>query len=316
LADLNGDGKPDLAVSNLGPCSSSPCGISSIGVLLGKGDGSFQTASTTAAPALSGIVRSIAVADFDLDGKLDLALSNRMLMLGNGDGTFQDPQSYNLGTNDGVSEAVADFNGDGKPDLAVATSSFLTVLLNISASAAQDFGMGATALSPAMISAGESSLSTITITSMNGFNGSVSLSCSTIAPSATLSPSCSFNPSSVLSGSGTATLTVSTTAPHVLSGMSTSQQRPRGFEWVAAGSSLLVGVLLLGVPSRRRQRAAGLALMVLVFLVADVSCGGGSNSGSSEKTGGTPPGGYAFTVTASSTSPPLTHTANVVVTVQ
>ena len=97
------------------------------------------------------------MADFDRDGKLDLALSNRMLMLGNGDGTFQDPQNYNLGTNDGVSEVVADFNGDGKPDLAVATSPFLTVLLNISNSAAQDFAIGATPLSPATISAGGSS---------------------------------------------------------------------------------------------------------------------------------------------------------------
>ena len=42
LADLNGDSRLDLAVSNLGPCSFSPCEISSIGVLLGKGDGSFQ----------------------------------------------------------------------------------------------------------------------------------------------------------------------------------------------------------------------------------------------------------------------------------
>jgi hypothetical protein len=138
-------------------------------------------------------VSSIAVADFDRDGKLDLALSNRSLMLGNGDGTLQDPQNYNPGTNDGVSEVVADFNGDGKPDLAVATGPFLTVLLNISASAVQDFGMGATPLSPAAISAGGSSTSTITITPLNGFNASVSLSCSTIAPSATPSPSCTFN---------------------------------------------------------------------------------------------------------------------------
>jgi hypothetical protein len=133
LADLNGDGKTDVAVSNLGACfSPPPCEINSIGILLGKGDGSFQTAPTTVVPPLSGTVRSIAVADFNGDGKLDLALSNRRLMLGEGDGTFQDPQNYNLGTNDGVSEVVADFNGDGKPDLAVATSPFLTVLLNIS----------------------------------------------------------------------------------------------------------------------------------------------------------------------------------------
>ena len=139
LADLNADGKMDLAVSNFGSCVTPPCLISSTGVLLGKGDGSFQAASITPAATRSGTVSSIAVADFDRDGKLDLALSNRKLMLGNGDGTFQDPQNYNLGTNDGVSEAVADFNGDGKPDLAVATSPFLTVLLNISASGAPRF---------------------------------------------------------------------------------------------------------------------------------------------------------------------------------
>lgn len=315
MADLNGDGKTDLAVSNMGACFTPPCEISSIGVLLGKGDGSFQAAATTTAPTLSGTVRSIALADFDRDGKLDLALSNRRLMLGNGDGSFQDPQNYNLGTNDGVSEVVADFNGDDKPDLAVATSPFLTILLNISTNAAQDFSIGAMPLSPATILAGGSSTSTITITSMNGFNGSVNLFC-TIAPGATPPPSCSFNPSSLANGSGTATLTVSTTAPHVLSGMTSSLRRPRGFGWVAAGGGTLVGVFLLGVPSRRRRRVAGLGLMVLVFLATGVSCGGASNSGNGGKTGGTPAGSYTFTVTATSTSPPLSHIATVAVTVQ
>jgi FG-GAP-like repeat len=308
LADLNGDGKTDLAISNMGACFAPPCTISSIGVLLGKGDGSFQAASTTAAANNSGTVTSIAVADFDGDGKLDLALSNRRLMLGNGDGTFQDPQNYNLGTNDGVSEAVADFNGDGKPDLAVATSPFVAVLLNISSGGAQDFNIGATALSPSTISPGESSTSTITITAMGGFNGSVSLSCGAIVPAVTPLPSCSFNPSSVANGSGTATLLVSTTAPHALS------SRSRGFGWVAVGGSMLAGIFLLGVPSRRRRRAAGLALMVLVFLTAGVSCGGSGSSGG--KTGGTPAGSYTITVTATSSIPQLSHTANLVVTVQ
>jgi hypothetical protein len=254
LADLNGDGKTDLVVSNLGPCLSEPCGISSIGVLLGKGDGTFQAAATTAAPPLSGDVKSIAVADFDRDGKPDLALSNRTLLLGNGDGTFRAPQNYKLGTNDGVAEVVADFNGDGKPDMAVANSPFLAILLNISSGVAQDFGIGATPLAPATISAGGSSTSTVTITSSNGFNGTVTLSC-TIAPAATPAPSCSFNPSPVSSGSGVATLTVSTSAPHSLTGTAA----PGGFRWVTAGGAL-VCVFLLGVPSRRRRHVAGLCL--------------------------------------------------------
>ena len=93
--------------------------------MLGNGDGGFQAAATfSSGPLLlSGSVRSIAVVDFDGDGKLDLALSNRNVMLGDGDGTFRDAQSYNPGTNAGVSEVVAEFNGDGKPDLLSTPSS-------------------------------------------------------------------------------------------------------------------------------------------------------------------------------------------------
>jgi hypothetical protein len=98
--------------------------------------------------------------------------------------------------------------------------------------------------------------------------------------------------------------------------MSTSLQRPRGFGWLAAGGSTLVGVFLLGVPSQRRRRVAGLGLMVLIFFAAGVSCGGGSNNGGGGKTGGTPAGSYTITVTATSASPQVSHTAHVAVTVR
>src|ERR1700694_3996316 len=149
---------------------------------------------------------------------------------------------------------------------------------------------------------------------MNGFSGNVTLSCSIIAPSVSPAPSCSFNPGSVANGSGTATLMISTTAPHLLSGMSALLQRPRGFGWVAAsGSAMLVGVFLFGVPSRRRRRVAGLSLMLLVFFAAGIGCGGGSSSGGGGKTGGTPSGSYTITVTATSASPQLSHAVNVAV---
>ena len=57
----------------------------------------------------------------------------------------------------------------------------------------------------------------------------------------------------------------------------------------------------------------GLGLMLLVFFAAGVGCGGGSSSGGSAQTGGTPKGSYSITVTATSGS--LSHTANVAVTV-
>ena len=97
------------------------------------------------------------------------------------------------------------------------TSGLLThdTTVGLTVTPAPDFTIAATALSPATISAGAAATSTITIAPANGFNGSVSLTCNSIAPVVTPPPTCSFNPASVAGGSGTSTLTVSssTTTP-------------------------------------------------------------------------------------------------------
>src|SRR5262245_43406680 len=68
---------------------------------------------------------SVAVGDFDGDGKPDLATANSgglsgnvSVLLGKGDGTFKTAVNYGAGRHP-FSVAVGDFNGDGKPDLAV-----------------------------------------------------------------------------------------------------------------------------------------------------------------------------------------------------
>ena len=67
---------------------------------------------------------SVAVADFNGDGFLDLAVANRSdntvsILLGNGDGTFKSQVTYPTGITP-VSVAVGDFNNDGNLDLAIA----------------------------------------------------------------------------------------------------------------------------------------------------------------------------------------------------
>jgi hypothetical protein len=111
----NGQPIMDLAVANLN--------TNTVSVLLGNGDGTFQTAKSY---AVGNNPNSIAVGDFDGDGTPDLAVTNQSsatvsVLLGNGDGTFRTAQSYAVGFSP-TSVAVGDFNRDSKPDLAVANS--------------------------------------------------------------------------------------------------------------------------------------------------------------------------------------------------
>jgi hypothetical protein len=125
VADVNGDGKPDLVVANVGTIAGS-----TVGVLLGNGDGTFQTAVTYASGG--DYAFSVAVADVNEDGRPDLVVANCSLgcfttgvvsvLLGNGNGTFQKAVSFDSGGSGAVSVAVADVNGDGKPDVIVANS--------------------------------------------------------------------------------------------------------------------------------------------------------------------------------------------------
>jgi hypothetical protein len=124
VADFNGDGKPDLALLNVNEV---------VTILLGNGSGGF----TRGASFPSGISfpwywpysDSIAAADFNLDGRPDLVVTNGSddsvrIFLQDGSGAFAEAAGSPVSSRFGPSfVGASDFNFDGKPDLMVANVS-------------------------------------------------------------------------------------------------------------------------------------------------------------------------------------------------
>ncbi len=113
VADFNGDGYLDIAVTNNL--------ANNVGVLLGNRDGTFQTQLTSATGAgPTGIVAW----DFDADGVMDLAVANASagnvsILKGTGQGTFTQTTASLGPTSSPFALVVGDFNNDGMADLAV-----------------------------------------------------------------------------------------------------------------------------------------------------------------------------------------------------
>jgi hypothetical protein len=126
-ADVNGDGIPDLAVTNF--TAVPPSTVGTVSVLLGKGDGTFNPAPGS--PISVGVDPFAMVAgDFNQDGKTDLAVSNYglitdpstqtlTLLLGNGSGGFTSAGTPTQLADSPNALVAADYNEDGTIDLAI-----------------------------------------------------------------------------------------------------------------------------------------------------------------------------------------------------
>ncbi len=140
VGDLNGDGHPDIVAGNYGD--------GTISVLLADGAGGFASAVPYATGVAShSAPESVAVADLNGDGHLDVAVANGdasngsgagvSVLLGDGTGALSGKQDFAVG--DGpISVAIADLDGDHQPELitANASASTISVLHNTAAPAA------------------------------------------------------------------------------------------------------------------------------------------------------------------------------------
>jgi hypothetical protein len=120
VADVNGDGIPDIVTANRPD--------NSVSVLLGNRDGSFQTKETFATDRSP---FSVAVADINGDGIPDILTANYdgadvSVLLGNGDGTLKPAENLPAGSAP-YNVKVADLNGDGIPDIIVTNKNDNTV---------------------------------------------------------------------------------------------------------------------------------------------------------------------------------------------
>ena len=117
VGDFNRDGKPDLAVTS--------AFSNSVSIHLGNAAPNSGTFQPAVYYVIGAYPRSVAVGDFDQDGRLDLAVANEgsftvSILLGNGDGTFHASDSPSFAAHlHPAFVAVGHFNADGFLDLVV-----------------------------------------------------------------------------------------------------------------------------------------------------------------------------------------------------
>jgi hypothetical protein len=193
----------------------------------------------------------------------------------------------------------------GDVDNTSSTSTAVTVVI-----AAPDYTITASP-SSATIKAGQSATTTLTVTPIGGYNGTVKFSCGTLPTGV----NCTFAPASVTPTSGvvTSTLTITTTAPTTAL-LRTLSLPLQGIAWASLLFLTLSPRKLRGL-NRRLTRASLLIVFLAVGLLSFSGCSSSSPSNPPTNTG-TPAGVQTITLTTTDSSGNLSHAINFQVTVQ
>jgi hypothetical protein len=200
-ADLNGDGRPDLAVANEGN--------KTVSVLLNTTTAGATTAAFAPQQtfAVGTLPDGVAAVDLNGDSRPDLAVANlsdntvsvllNTTVAGSGTAAFATQQTFAVGTNP-VTVVAADLDGDGRPDLAVTNrgGNSVSVLLNTTAVGAsapsfatqQTFAVGAVPIGVAAADVNGDGRPDLAVANSNTLNGLVSVLLDTTAPFASPTP--------------------------------------------------------------------------------------------------------------------------------
>lgn len=185
-------------------------------------------------------------------------------------------------------------------------SAATTLALTVTSPAAFSFSGSSLTVTPGSTSGNTASIS---VAPVNGFTGTIYLTC-TVAPALASDPAtCSLSPDSVtISGpqAQTVTMTVNTT------GTTSAENRMKRLLWPATGGTALALLLFFRVPRRRKNWLALLALLVLFISMGGMGCTSTASTNSQTNTG-TPPGAYVITIIGTSGSTIATGQINLTV---
>ena len=166
--DFNGDGHTDLAVVNQT--------TNDVGIFLGDGDGTFQAAQSACSTCVVNAPYSVAAADFNADGILDLVTANYggnnvSLLTGNGDGTFTVSGPFGADKNPAW-VTVGAFTGNGMADVITVNYGANTVSILAGVTPSPDLSISLTPPSIGQLAPGQSGAYTITVANVGFANTS------------------------------------------------------------------------------------------------------------------------------------------------